>query len=83
MRSFSSGHVADPFGLESKGNSWLNEIPVDDKNGNELTELPSSVLDFKPGHVTATEASAEKNSNDLTTFGCDKDESPAPLYFQT
>lgn len=77
--SFSSGHVADPLGLESKGNSWLNEKPVDDKNGKELCEQCWSVLDFKPGHVIATEASAEKHSNDLTTFGCEKDDALSPL----
>lgn len=69
MGSFSSGQVADPLELESKGNSWLNEKQVDDENGNELIELSWSVLGFKPDHVTATEASAEKHSNDLITFG--------------
>lgn len=68
--SFSSGHVADPLELVSTGNSWRTEKPVDDKNGSELSELSCRLLDFKPGQVMATEASAEKNSHDLTTFGC-------------
>lgn len=68
--SFSSGQVADPLELESKGNSWLNEKQVDDgENGNELIELSDSELDFKPDHVTATEASDWKHSNELMTFG--------------
>lgn len=68
LGSFSSGQVADPLELESKGNSWLNEKQVDDcENGNELIELRE--LDFKPDHVRATEASDEKHSDERTTLG--------------
>lgn len=76
--SFSSGQVAEPLQLESKY-SWVNEKQEDDENGNGLFELLWTVLDFKPDHGMATDASDEKHSKDLWTFGCENEESSSPL----
>lgn len=77
--SFSSGHVADPFELESKKYSWERAREDDEKKGNELVGFSSSGFDFelfrfsefsvlRPGQDMATEASEEKHSKDFMAF---------------